>query len=428
MSPSRRIAVLAGPYEPTAEALAVLDLAVALARRGHRIVTAGTEGSLLPAFAAAGPAFPVRPDLLGLPAVAEARERLGEGLPEVLLAAGASLARRAAAIAHGLHVPAVVHVESPRIVAGLASDAVRAVTVPSRAVRDALLFRGVPPGRIRLLPPGIDPSRHPPPPAETPGAPPVLGCLCELRPDAGLGILLEAFPRIRAAAPETHLLVSGFGPREEWVRRRGREAGLSAAITVASPGAAAGAVLQTVSVFVLPATGTGHSRFLLEAMAAGLPAVATGVGGALALLREGETGVFVPPRDPGRLADAVLALLGDPPRRARMGAAARAAAATRPADAAASALETVLEDALRGTDLGTAFVAGNLAEADVVRGLLVAGGVEARIEGEESVAALDGAATGNRGVRILVAAEDLARADAVLREARSEGGAGDEEE
>jgi hypothetical protein len=188
------------------------------------------------------------------------------------------------------------------------------------------------------------------------------------------------------------------------------------------------AVLSTISLFVLPATGAGHSRFLLEAMAAGLPAVATGVGGALALLREGETGVFVPPRDPRRLADAVLALLADPARRARMGAAARAAAGARPAVAAAAALEAVLEDALRGTDLGTAFVAGNLAEADVVRGLLVAGGVDARIEGEESVAALDGAATGNRGVRILVGSEDLARAQAVLRESRSEAGPGDEEE
>jgi starch synthase len=68
---------------------------------------------------------------------------------------------------------------------------------------------------------------------------------------------------------------------------------------------------------------------VLEAMAAGLPVVATAVGGMADIVDDGVTGFLVPPDDPAALADALEAVLGDPALAAAMGAAGRRAAAGR---------------------------------------------------------------------------------------------------
>lgn len=74
------------------------------------------------------------------------------------------------------------------------------------------------------------------------------------------------------------------------------------------------------------------------------------------------------------------------------------------------------------------FEASGLPEADLIRGLLVAHGFPALIEGEETVVVLDGMVTGNRGVRVLVPGTDLEAAASVIREARDAGATGDGEE
>ena len=61
------------------------------------------------------------------------------------------------------------------------------------------------------------------------------------------------------------------------------------------------------------------SAVLKEALACGVPAVATSIGGAAEIVRDGETGLIVPPREPVRLAEAILALVDDPVRAREMG-------------------------------------------------------------------------------------------------------------
>lgn len=72
-------------------------------------------------------------------------------------------------------------------------------------------------------------------------------------------------------------------------------------------------------IFVFPSHAEGMPMAVLEAMAAGLPIVATTVGGIPELVTEGETGLLVPPRDPARLADALGRMAGDPRLRSDMG-------------------------------------------------------------------------------------------------------------
>jgi glycosyltransferase involved in cell wall biosynthesis len=89
------------------------------------------------------------------------------------------------------------------------------------------------------------------------------------------------------------------------------------------------AIMAACDVFVMPSLGEGVSNVLLEAMALGKPVVATRVGGTPELVRDGETGWLVPPRDPEALAAAVLGVLRDPALGARVGACGRALVARR---------------------------------------------------------------------------------------------------
>jgi len=78
-----------------------------------------------------------------------------------------------------------------------------------------------------------------------------------------------------------------------------------------------------MDVFVLPSLNEGMGRVLLEAGAAGTPAVATAVGGVPDIIEHGRTGMLAPPRDPEAIAAAVGALRRDPERRRALGRAAR---------------------------------------------------------------------------------------------------------
>src|SRR5204863_6176125 len=82
-------------------------------------------------------------------------------------------------------------------------------------------------------------------------------------------------------------------------------------------------LLASADAFVLPSRSEAFPNSVIEAMAAGLPVIANGVGGLLDLVDDGRTGLLVPPADPEALAPALRFLLENPSRAAAMGAAAR---------------------------------------------------------------------------------------------------------
>ena len=130
----------------------------------------------------------------------------------------------------------------------------------------------------------------------------------------------RAFARLPAGA---QLLVVGDGPDRPALARRAQRFGSRVQFTGFVPHAAVPAVLRNVDMLVLPGLYEDLSSALIEAMAAGLPVVATGVGGTADLVHDGVNGLLVAPRDPAALAAAISRVLADPAAAAGLAAAAR---------------------------------------------------------------------------------------------------------
>jgi glycosyltransferase involved in cell wall biosynthesis len=204
-----------------------------------------------------------------------------------------------------------------RVVLPLAT-AVVAVSAEERADGQAIL--GARAARIVVNPNGVDPRRFSPegPVAERSDAPLVVfvGRLCHQRaPDVAVAAL--ALMR----TPSARLRLVGDGEDRAAVEELVTALGLDGRVEFSGFRPEPAPDLRAADVVVIPSRYDGMALVLLEAMACGAAIVATRVPGASAL---GEAGQLVPVEDPRSLAEAVDALLADPQRRQRLGAAARA--------------------------------------------------------------------------------------------------------
>jgi glycosyltransferase involved in cell wall biosynthesis len=124
-------------------------------------------------------------------------------------------------------------------------------------------------------------------------------------------------------AGSARVLIVGDGPDRAAIDHEVSRLGLRDTVELLGERADVAELLAGSDVFVLPSRSEGMPMSVLEAMAAGLPVVASAVGGVPELVRDGETGTLVAPGDPGALAGALGALVADPAQRTRLGAAAR---------------------------------------------------------------------------------------------------------
>jgi len=152
---------------------------------------------------------------------------------------------------------------------------------------------------------------------------PVLGTVGGLRTVKGHEHLLRALPEILRSEPQAHLLVAGEGPLRRHLEGTARRLGLAERVRFLGFRTDVPRLLGALDCFVLPSLSEGQSIATIEAMAAGLPVVVTDSGGPSELVSDGESGLVVPPGAPGRLAQAVLAVLRDHGLARRLGAAAR---------------------------------------------------------------------------------------------------------
>jgi glycosyltransferase involved in cell wall biosynthesis len=208
---------------------------------------------------------------------------------------------------------------------------------------------GVPPARLTVIHNGVDlnyfkPRRQAPPPQ----APRVL-TVARLVPDKNHETLIRAFRLVAADHPGAELWLVGDGPRERALRQLAA-ATLSPGQVRFFPGQAdLRPFFAQASLFALSSVHEACPNVVLEAMAAGLPVVATRVGGLPELVAPGETGWLTPPRDPTALAAALSHLLADSGTREAFGRAGHQRVARRfPLAAMVRNHEAVLEKLLQG--------------------------------------------------------------------------------
>lgn len=139
----------------------------------------------------------------------------------------------------------------------------------------------------------------------------------------GVDCLMEAFSQVAERYAAVHLKLVGGGVLEEELKQRAEKLGIDNKVIFRGWQKDAAAELWTTDIFVLPSLSEGMSNVLLEAMACGLPVVATSVGAAGDVLRSGINGIVVPPRNILALRDALLQLLGDDLLSHKMGCEAR---------------------------------------------------------------------------------------------------------
>lgn len=201
------------------------------------------------------------------------------------------------------------------------------VIANSRAAADRLILERVPDRKITVIPNGLAPAqfrrRAPRSPLRT------IVTVANLRREKGYDVLIDAAPVVLRRFPDVHFHVVGGGPELQSLVERASARGVLHAFTFLGHQDDVAARLDEADVFVLPSRSEAFPNAVLEAMAAGLPVVATGVGGIRELIDHEHTGLLVPAGDAHSLTDRICRLLGDPAFASRLGAAAHARAEAR---------------------------------------------------------------------------------------------------
>jgi glycosyltransferase involved in cell wall biosynthesis len=199
----------------------------------------------------------------------------------------------------------------------------------SADLAERLVARGVSKARIRVVYPGLEPS----PPVGSgalslgPASSEVVGTVTRLVAVKDIDLFLEAAALLRERRPQVRFVIVGDGPERSALEGRARDLALGDVVDFRGEVRPARPVLAEFQVFVLTSQSEGVPLSVLEAMSAGLPVVATAVGGIPEIVEDGVAG-FLVARTGERgavaaaLADRLEILLADPEVRERMGAAA----------------------------------------------------------------------------------------------------------
>lgn len=344
-------------------------LARGLVRRGHDVTVFCRPGSRLEArLDGVVPLVPViRGADLNPRALWRIRGALRRIRPDVVLTLMKKDVRLTAPVARRLGIPVVVRHPNDRPLGSSAFFRILYGRVPAFHVTNAAATRTtlldsaawLRPEDVGVLYNGVDLDRFAgaePARLDLPDGAVVAGYVGSLRERKGVRHLAESWRRVAGDVPGAWLVVAGEGPEEEHMRRilgdapRIRWLGYRSDIP---------ALMAALDVLVLPSLVEGAPNVVLEAMAAGVPSLATAVSGTPELIEDGITGWLVAPGDPDRLAGALAGVLRDLDGLERAGRAARARVEKRHR----------LDDMVRRYEAVLSRVADGTRGADVMAGI-----------------------------------------------------------
>ncbi|MBI5149269.1 MAG: glycosyltransferase family 4 protein [Candidatus Omnitrophica bacterium] len=208
-----------------------------------------------------------------------------------------------------------------------------AVIAISGPVRDHLRADfGIPDEKISIVHSGVDVELYSPVDTQAGikwrnkynlGEGPALGMIARFSDVKGQDIAIEAMRTVVQRVPGAKLLLAGEGKMEQKLREMVKSFQLESRVIFCPIVNQTAGLLSALDIFLVPSRQEGLGLSIMEAQAAGLPVVASRVGGIPGLIEHGRTGILVEPENPAALAEAVIVLCRDERRRAELGKAAR---------------------------------------------------------------------------------------------------------
>jgi glycosyltransferase involved in cell wall biosynthesis len=205
------------------------------------------------------------------------------------------------------------------------------VAVSEDVKEDIIRYDRIDPSKLQVIPNGIDVERFNPEkntsnirkefPLEEDDI--VIGFIGRIVPAKGLEYLLNALPYLKEEFKSIKLLIIGEGSLVEKLKEKAKKNNIFDNILFTGVRRDIPEILASIDIFVMPSTAEGLPNSLLEAMAMGKPVVATEVGGIPELIKNGRSGLLVPPKNPEALATAIRDLISNDQLAAKMGQAAR---------------------------------------------------------------------------------------------------------
>lgn len=222
------------------------------------------------------------------------------------------------------------------------------IVVNSARVRDYVTrhYRADP-RRITIVPNGVDTERFRPPAAPVPGAP-VVVTAGRLVAQKNPLLFVRAAALLREAIPQARFVMIGDGPLRASIASAARAAGLGEVLELVGERSDPERYYQGATLFWLTSNWEGLPNVVLEALASGLPAIVTDVGGAREIVSDGSEGFVVPAGDASAIVTTSVALLADPALRSGFAARARRRALDFSLERMVRATERVYAEVLGG--------------------------------------------------------------------------------
>lgn len=217
-------------------------------------------------------------------------------------------------------IPAIVTIHNTLQVSGITNMCARLteswlqkrtafwVTVSSYLRNYAWRVLGVPGSKTQVITNGIDVPEHLPPWCNKP----VLGIVARLIPAKGVDVFLRAVQLLHPEIPDLRAVIIGDGPARGQLQALSRELGVENVVSFLGHCSDVPNRLLKTAIFVLPTRCEGLGISIMEAMAMGVPVIATNVGGVPELIRHGDTGILVNCEDYGAIAGHARGIIRDP--------------------------------------------------------------------------------------------------------------------
>ncbi len=193
-----------------------------------------------------------------------------------------------------------------------------------RHLADLAVERGVPTERVHFVPNAVKPPTALAAPFRDSARPPRIVAAGRLHPKKGFDVLIAALAMLRDQGQAFDCEIAGEGDERPKLEGLIARHGLEDRVRLVGWRGDVAAFLATGDVFAFPSYQEGFPLVLLEAMAAGLPAVSSAIPGPVEMIADGVDGALVPPGDPAALARALAAVIATPRKAVALGAAARA--------------------------------------------------------------------------------------------------------